>query len=253
MKKICECCGKEYNAKRSSSKYCSRECQIKARTKKVKVKCDYCGKLIEVKSCHMKKHEHHFCNSQCRGKWDSLNKTGENSPKYSRVEIKCDYCGKPFIIQKYKLEEGINHYCSRECQHNSLIGRKHTEEYKQKMREITPRGEDSPHWKHDKTDEERERERSYPEYHQWRNEVFERDNYTCQCCGAKNGNGKTVNLNAHHKDGYHWCVERRHDVTNGVTLCTECHNEFHSIYGNRNNTEEQYNEFIENKNQERVS
>ena len=75
----------------------------------------------------------------------------------------------------------------------------------------------------------------------------------CECCGAKNGNGKTIILNAHHKDGYHWCVERRHDVTNGVTLCDECHKEFHDIYGNRNNTEEQYNEFIENKNQERVS
>lgn len=241
MKKTCECCGIEYNAKRNSSKYCSRDCQIKARTKRVKVKCDYCGKEIEKKSCHMNT-KHHFCNSQCQGRWNSLYKVGENHPTYSQVEIKCDYCGKHFLIQPYKLEESEKHYCSKDCQHNSLIGRHLSDDHKQKLRDNVPRGKDSPHWKEDKTDEERLLERSYPEYHQWERSVKERDNFTCQCCKQRGGE-----LHSHHLNGYHWDKEHRHDVDNGVTLCIHCHKEFHKLYGNKNNTREQYEQFINNK------
>ena len=73
---------------------------------------------------------------------------------------------------------------------------------------------------------------------EWRKQVFERDNYTCQHCGKE-----THNNRAHHKDGYNWCIDRRHDVDNGVTLCKECHDEFHHIYGYGNNTEQQFNEW----------
>ena len=239
MRKNCEYCGIEYNAKRSSSKYCSRDCQIKARTKRVTVQCDYCGKDIEKKQCHMN-HEHHFCDKVCQGKWTSLNKVGENHPSYSRVEVKCDTCGKIFAVENYK-KDNETHYCSRECQHKSLIGKSPSEETRQKLRDSVPRGENSPHWNHGKTAEEREIERRYPEYHQWKVQVKERDNYTCQCCGKRGGE-----LHSHHKDGYHWCKERRTDVSNGATLCKHCHDKFHDIYGHNNNTEQQFNEFISN-------
>lgn len=75
-------------------------------------------------------------------------------------------------------------------------------------------------------------------YKDWVKDCYKRDNYVCQCCSQRGGK-----LNAHHKDGYHWCVERRIDPTNSVTLCKECHTEFHSIYGNKDNTEAQYMEF----------
>ena len=72
--------------------------------------------------------------------------------------------------------------------------------------------------------------------------VFKRDNYTCRCCGKD-----THNNVSHHLDGYNWCIEKRLDVDNGVTLCESCHKEFHSIYGYGNNTKEQFEEWIENK------
>ncbi|MED3792357.1 hypothetical protein P4571_07870 [Niallia alba] len=103
------------------------------------------------------------------------------------------------------------------------------------------RGENHPKWNHDKTMEERIVDRSYPEYHRWRTDVFIRDSRTCRCCGS------TKNIVAHHKDGYGWCRERRTDIENGVTLCSECHTDFHNIYGNLNNTEQQYNEWITRK------
>jgi len=80
------------------------------------------------------------------------------------------------------------------------------------------------------------------EYELWRQEVYERDDYTCQYCGEYGGK-----LNVHHLDGYHWCIEKRVDVDNGITLCKNCHNEFHHIYGRNNNTREQFIEWLNNK------
>jgi hypothetical protein len=80
----------------------------------------------------------------------------------------------------------------------------------------------------------------------WRTSVFKRDDYTCQCC-SKRGNGV---LNAHHLDGYNWCINKRTDITNGVTLCEDCHTEFHQEYGKGYNTREQYDTWIRNKHEQ---
>jgi len=68
------------------------------------------------------------------------------------------------------------------------------------------------------TYEERIKRRDYPEYYQWRNSVFARDNYTCQHCGVVGGD-----LNAHHIKPYAKFKELRTDVNNGITLCQTCH------------------------------
>ena len=103
-------------------------------------------------------------------------------------------------------------------------------------------GKNSVHYNHSLTDEDRERNRKLdPKEREWRIKVYKRDNFTCQKCGKYYRN----NVNAHHKDAYHWCVERRYDVTNGATLCEWCHKNFHTEYGYKNNTEEQYQEWLE--------
>ena len=87
-------------------------------------------------------------------------------------------------------------------------------------------------------------------YKEWKNKIFERDNYTCRRCGKRGGN-----LNAHHLYNFSEHPDLRYDVNNGITLCEECHlinypNSFHSIYGERHNTPEQIYEFINNKKEE---
>jgi hypothetical protein len=69
-------------------------------------------------------------------------------------------------------------------------------------------------------------------------ECFRVASYSCDVC--KRYGGK---LNAHHLDGWNWCVEKRFDLSNLVCLCEMHHKEFHKLYGNKNNTNEQYQEF----------
>ena len=100
-------------------------------------------------------------------------------------------------------------------------------------------GENHWHWNFNKTDKEREIQRCYPEYTEFVKKVLTRDGYTCQCC-----NKHYSYMFVHHLDGYDWCEEKRTDETNGITLCENCHDNFHSIYGRGNNTKEQFEEWI---------
>ena len=158
--------------------------------------------------------------------------TGENHVAYvERFIIQCSQCGKDLEpMTKARIEVTPTHFCCPECQ--NIYWSKHYG------------GENNPNWNPNLTEEERIENRDYPEYKQWRKEVYERDNYTCQCCGDNKGG----NLEAHHLNGYNWDKDNRTNIDNGITLCKECHKEFHKIYGKKNNTLEQFKEFILNKN-----
>lgn len=93
------------------------------------------------------------------------------------------------------------------------------------------RFENNPRWKPDARETKRDR-KCRPEYAIWRTKVFERDDYTCQICGGRNGSGKAYYLHAHHKEPWAICEPKRLDVDNGISLCKECHKEFHKKYGN---------------------
>lgn len=64
--------------------------------------------------------------------------------------------------------------------------------------------------------------RSSVEYRNWRTEVFKRDNYICQSCGKRGGD-----LQAHHIKRFSDYEELRLEISNGLTLCLECHKEIH--------------------------
>lgn len=65
----------------------------------------------------------------------------------------------------------------------------------------------------------------------WRRAVFERDDYRCQKCGARNGNGHTVYLEAHHIKQFATHPELRFEISNGLTLCKPCHKKEPHIRG----------------------
>lgn len=101
-------------------------------------------------------------------------------------------------------------------------------------------GEKHHNWRFDKTKNQRIIERKSYKYSNWRNSVFKRDNYECKHCGYEKG-GKLI---AHHINSYDIHELQRYDIDNGVTLCKNCHKDFHSKYGYGKNTREQFEEWI---------
>lgn len=218
-------CGEEFEVRfytfKNGQKQCSK-CSIEKRAKKqrnqVIFNCEYCGKEKSVPKSELGK-EHNFCSRECYLKWQSK----------GRIVFNCDYCGKESSTKKYEFEKGKHHFCSQECQY--------------KWRSENIRGKAHYSYNHNISDEERERNRDYPEYNDFKRDVYERDNYTCVCCGDNKGG----NLNAHHLNSYNFDKEHRTDINNGVTLCKKCHKEFHDLYGYGNNTKAQFREFLFNK------
>ena len=102
------------------------------------------------------------------------------------------------------------------------------------------RGEGHPNYRSDLTKAERESNRDIHGYSTWQIEVKKRDNFVCQCCGDKRGR----NLVSHHLDGWDNFRDKRLDVDNGVTLCEDCHKDFHGKYGYGGNTKKQYDEWV---------
>lgn len=73
----------------------------------------------------------------------------------------------------------------------------------------------------------------------WREAVFSRDNWTCQKSKIRGGS-----LCAHHIQNFSQWPELRFAIDNGITFSRETHEEFHKIYGTKNNNREQVIEFL---------
>ena len=143
-----------------------------------------------------------------------------------RVDCICDKCNKPLnMTWRAYIEHNHNGniYCHK-CANKLFIS-----------------GENSPHWKPEKTNEERENNRAYREYEEFVQKVLARDKYTCVITGKTRNETELV---VHHLDSYDWCKEKRTDVTNGVTLSKDIHEAFHTKYGRGRNTKEQFLEFV---------
>lgn len=156
----------------------------------------------------------------------------------------CD-CGIEKIISSWSLRCGRTSSCgclSRELASRRRKGIPLSEETKKKLSKSHIGrfiGTDHSNWNPNITDEERVAGRHIPGYKEWRTLVYERDLYKCQICGDSKGG----NLISHHLESYNSNPELRTAVLNGITLCEDCHKEFHHFYGYGDNTKEQFEEF----------
>jgi hypothetical protein len=103
----------------------------------------------------------------------------------------------------WKLSEEAKKNHSKPC----------TEENKKRMRE-SQLGTGNNNWKGGIS----RNKHCTAEYKQWRSNVFQRDNWTCQTCGIR---GKDIE--AHHIKKWADYPELRFELDNGITLCRECH------------------------------
>lgn len=213
----CQHCGNTFNAPKKDYKYCSYECSNRHNA--------------PLKGLYMKTEE-------ARKRF-----SGENNP-FKRVweswsEEKRQEFGKK-ISKSHADVSGENNPMWEKNAYDYM-----DEETKKRKRENQSKRmsrENHPRWDFDKSEEERLANRSGLGIEEFRRKCFERDNYTCQCCGDNKGG----NLNVHHLNGYNWDLKNRATQENGITLCEECHKEFHKIYGYGNNTLEQFIEFAKN-------
>lgn len=229
-RKVCKICGlslpltdffKKKGSKDGLMSHC-KKCEMERRNVYTNT-CIYCGK--EFKTSH---ENQVYCSMDCKNKDYGKKHPGELSHRYSKIECKCYVCGKTILRTKSQFEKYDRVYCSKECQ---------SIDYGERLQK-----ENNPHWNENKSDEERQDDRKYIEYNQWRESVYKRDNFTCQCCGDSTGG----NLNAHHLNSYNSDIEHRTAIENGITLCESCHKKYHKLYGYGNNTKEEFEEFMQN-------
>lgn len=137
---------------------------------------------------------------------------------------------------------------------NPFYGKKHTKESIEKIRKsrkyiifsqktknkisCSLKGEKNPNWRGGIT-KTTEKIRIKREYKIWRKAVLERDGWICQKCMEGDGI-----LNAHHVLNFISHPKLRLDINNGITLHQECHIEFHTLYGTKNNTKEQLKQWL---------
>ncbi len=160
---------------------------------------------------------------------------GEYKGAREPILVKCKIDGHKWSPIAYSLIDKNNRGCPQ-CGVKSI-----SEHMKIRMKGLFV-GEKNPNWNPNLTDEERNEKRDTQEHVNWRNEVFKRDDYTCQCCGKRGGK-----LNAHHIFSFKKYIDLRLDINNGITLCKECHKRFHKKYGNKGrNTLKQLIEFLNN-------
>ena len=192
---FCENCKKEFSippSRKGIRKYCSRKCFKEVA--KIEYVCAGCNsKFIDVRG----NKERRYCSKDCQTK-NKKNLKGIKSHRWNSIKIKCAFCGKEFYKQPSQKHKK---YCSAICFASSKAGT-YPANLKGK-RGTKPRT-------YQKRGNAFDRE--------WRDAVFKRDNYTCQSCGKKSGR-----IQAHHIKPYKKYPELRLDLSNGVTLCEDCH------------------------------
>lgn len=70
--------------------------------------------------------------------------------------------------------------------------------------------------------------RKEAKYHKWRNDCLKRDNYQCQHCGSRE------KLHVHHIKPYAKYPKLATVLSNGITLCQDCHIKEHRRMKNGN-------------------
>lgn len=132
---------------------------------------------------------------------------------------KCVICGKEFYIKPSHIKKRIGVYCSNKCRIEGMKGRKLPKETKRKL-SLAHGGTGTPNPLYGK----RYYHQKDKKYKEWRAKVFLRDNFTCQVCREVG-----CFLHPHHIKSWAKYPKLRYEVSNGITLCVECHKEIHKL------------------------
>lgn len=231
-KRKCKLCFRIFIARKDrNTLFCSRICYEKNRQQnKILYFCKKCNKQISYRqnycrSCSFKEKYKNPKNHPMYGKHHSIQSKKSigvaNSLKigikasnykhgrYSKIyKFYCLLCSK---VLSHKTNSKYCHICS------SLLRKG----IKRPNHSLFMKGKNNPNYKHGKS-KFRNRFQVTRKYKDWRQFIFQRDNYTCQKCNQKGGN-----LEAHHIKPFNLFPKLRLQKDNGITLCLICHKNLH--------------------------
>lgn len=136
--------------------------------------------------------------------------TGKIIPESARAKMRAAKVGRPLTAS-----HRANMSASRTGRPHPAVHHPQSDETKLK-KSLAQRGERGSNWQGG-ISSENERIRASSEYAEWRLSVFRRDGFRCVGCGARR------DLHAHHIQRFAIHVGVRFEVSNGKTLCPDCH------------------------------
>lgn len=224
----------------------------------VEVVCDNCGK-IHNKSYRDAIKNSNFCNKKCMQEYRTnqfLKEFESEIGEDAKTFLEREYIQNKKSFRNISIEifghDGYRNSLSNWCKKLGIQVRKGSEAVETQWINNTERRKQNAELMRKVMGiEEVKKNHTIPElrktsaYQEWRLKVYARDSFTCVKCG-KPRDYKTK-LNAHHLESFMYNEELRYNIDNGVTLCQSCHMKFHSKYSNRNNTKEQFEEFLKTK------
>lgn len=154
--------------------------------------------LVCEMSFHPRTSKTKLCSTSCKAK--HLSKLFDK-----KVVIACSFCKRPLALKIVRINGSDNLFCNSRCYGNWMSQTGFVS------------GEKNHFWEGGKTNKNT-RIRSTAKYKCWRQEVFKRDNWTCQGCSERGGI-----LHADHIKAFAYFPELRFELSNGRTLCIGCH------------------------------
>ena len=218
MHRKCKQCSGPINGSSATRKFCSRDCQIASYRSEANFKtCPWCNKDFYHRS-------NTHCSAECarasraskaknpgvkQARKLGLTPGTVGRPPATKQPRVCGVCSKGFLVRP---SEADRKYCCKSC-YGVAVGERQ-------------RGELHHNYKDGKTKDrtsERQALRRHVGYAAWRDAVFARDGYACRACTASG-----VQLEAHHHVPWATDAKLRLKVSNGITLCRECHRLWHA-------------------------
>ena len=201
----------------------------------VDVECAWCGDLVSLIPSHIDRSERHFCKaengdriSDCYRMWLSENRSGEDNSLWDggAVSVECAWCGESKRVNRYNADRSEYHFCPADD------GTGHSE-CRREWLSKNWRGEDSPVWNGGSA--------IYygPNWDRQRLRTIIRDAGRCVGCSkpaTEQFETHGYGFHVHHirplktflfiNADYDRDWESANALSNLVTCCTSCHNDF---------------------------